>query len=299
MLVYLDQNKWIELARIVHGKETSPRANSILATLSSAVDSGSLTVPLSAIHYIETARIGDPVRRRRLGEVMWRFSRGLACAGYPAVVRHELETALSQVFPSITPRKLQLIGRGSHHAFGVPIPERWSAAFHEELERRVLVGSPEEGMDPPSFQQNRHRTNFKQHLESLYARSRKVPKELLDNWLHAILLVDILDPLNEVMATHGLTKGDLEQLDVTALKGITMSMPTRRVDLHLHKQVLANPNYRPKITDLEDWAGIGCASCYFDVVVCEKHMADLLKRGGFSTKARIETDLGRVFAPAS
>jgi hypothetical protein len=30
-------------------------------------------------------------------------------------------------------------------------------------------------------------------------------------------------------------------------------------------------------------------------VICEKHMADMLKRDGFRTQARIETDLERTF----
>ena len=79
------------------------------------------------------------------------------------------------------------------------------------------------------------------------------------------------------------------------MKSVINDMPTRHLDLHLHKQVLRNPNYAAKITDLEDWTGVGVASCYCDVVVCEKHMADMLRRDGFKTKARIETDLERIF----
>lgn len=64
----------------------------------------------------------------------------------------------------------------------------------------------------------------------------------------------------------------------------------------MHRQVLKNEQYKPKQSDLEDWGGIGVASCYCDVVVCEKHFANLLQRDGYKPKARIETKLDNVFA---
>jgi len=144
MIVYLDQNKWIELAKMVHGKDNSTRAKNVVRDFEAAIDGDHVVVPLSAFHYMETARVSNAERRRRL-------------------------------------------------------------------------------------------------------------------------------------------------------KTVINDMPTRYLDLHLHRQVLRNPNYASKITDLEDWSGVGVASCYCDVVVCEKHMADMLKRDRFVTKARIETDLEKTF----
>ena len=36
-------------------------------------------------------------------------------------------------------------------------------------------------------------------------------------------------------------------------------------------------------------------SCYCDVVICEKHFADMLKRDQYVSNARIETKLDNVF----
>ena len=108
-------------------------------------------------------------------------------------------------------------------------------------------------------------------------------------------LADIRNPLAEVMYRHNIDESDFENLGETQLKAIVDEMPTRHLDLHLHKQVLKNPSYNSKITDLEDWAGVGIASCYCDVVVCEKHMDDMIQRDHFSVKARIETNLANIF----
>lgn len=80
-----------------------------------------------------------------------------------------------------------------------------------------------------------------------------------------------------------------------SLSRVIDDMPTRRVDLHLHKHVLRNSSYRVRPSDLEDWGSLALASSYCDVV-CEKHMADMLKRGGFRTHARAEVDLENTFA---
>lgn len=133
------------------------------------------------------------------------------------------------------------------------------------------------------------------HLESLHSRQNDVPKHLRENWLYAMLMVDMVEPLSEAMQRFDLPAEAFGDLGEGGLKKLVNDMPMRRVDLHLHKQVLKNPKYLAKITDLEDWAGLVLASCYCDVVVCEKHMANMLSRDGHKAHARIETNLEKTF----
>ena len=97
---------------------------------------------------------------------------------------------------------------------------------------------------------------------------------------------------------RGLNTTHLERLNEERLKQVLDSMPTRRVDLHLHRQVLRNAQYVARVSDLEDWGSLAVASSYCDVVVCEKHMADMLGRDGFVTPARIETSLEQALVAA-
>jgi len=295
MLIYLDQNKWIELAKVVHGKDTSVRGKRILRSLIAATESGS-TIPLSAIHYMETARISNTERRRRLGQTMWRFSHGTTMAAYMAVVRHELERALSKHFPQVTTTPFSLLGYGSTHAFTLPSLQGLLASVEQDVEEALLVGSKHLKIDPPFFRNTEAQERFRNHLASLHAWSKKLPKVKIENWLYALLLADIHKPLAEILIRHNIPQSAFENLGEAQLKSIIDDMPTRRLDLHLHKVIVRNPAYASKITDLEDWAGVGVASCYFDVVVCENHMADMFKRNGYRTKARVETNLDNAFA---
>jgi hypothetical protein len=157
------------------------------------------------------------------------------------------------------------------------------------------MGNERLGIKPPSYRGETYRDNFRQYLATLYVRYKDVPKELRENWLYAISAIDILNPISDVMQKHKLSKAVMDELGDERLKRIMDDMPTRTVDLHLHKQVLRNKNYVARASDLEDWGGLAVASCYCDVVVCEKHMADMLRRDGFATHARIETNLESTF----
>lgn len=298
MVVYLDQNKWIELARMFHGRDTTTRAKNILREFEVATREGRVAVPLSSVHYTETSRISNVGRKVRLGEAMWRLSRGMTLAAYPTIVRHELEVALAKHLPQVTPGTVSLLGKGHAHAFGSPPLRGLLAAFAEDVERSILTGDPRLGIQPPAFHGTKHRENFRQHLATLHQRYHDVPRELRENWLYAISTIDILNPLNDVATKHNLDRSVLDGLGEKRLKQVIDDMPTRRVDMHLHREVLKNRSYVARASDLEDWGGLTVASCYCDVVVCEKHMANMLRQSGFLTKARIEVDLANALRAA-
>jgi hypothetical protein len=291
MVVYLDQNKWIELARMFHRRDVTPRAKHILGKFETARHEARAVFPLSSVHYVETSRVSNVGRKVRLGEAMWHFSRGITLAAYSTIVRHELEVALSMQLPQVTPGAVSVLGKGHAHAFGAPPLRGALAVFADEVERSILTGNPRLGIQPPAFAGATHRENFRQHLATLHARFQNVPPELRENWLYAMSTVDILNPLNDVAARHDLPPSTLDTLGEAGLKQVIDDMPTRRVDMHLHREILKNRAYAARPSDLEDWGGLTVASCYCDVVVCEKHMAHMLRRNGFATTARIETGL--------
>jgi hypothetical protein len=63
--------------------------------------------------------------------------------------------------------------------------------------------------------------------------------------------------------------------------------------MHLTRQWAKNANLRPRDSDLIDWAFLGVAVSYCDIVVTENQMADLFSRG-FDTHATVIAQLGRL-----
>ena len=294
MIIYLDQNKWIELGRIFHKKDTCPESQALLSEIVTAVEKKEIVLPLSAMHYMETARISNSGRRSRLGKVMFNLSQGNTLTAFTKIVFYELESYLSNNFKDISPEPLKLIGKGIAHAFGQAFPDKLPAFLQNEFERVVLTGESILGDSPPKFHCHTQRENFKNHLSSLHIKKKQLPEKKWHDMLAAIVLADIVEPLNEVIEKHSIPKDEFLKFLEKNPHEIIESMPSRKLDLHLHKQVLRNPNYEPKLSDLEDWAGLGVASQYCDVVVCEKHLADMMRRDGFKTKARVETKLSKA-----
>ncbi len=166
-----------------------------------------------------------------------------------------------------------------------------TSVIDDEMERAMLTGSSRLGVDPLSFKGQVQRENFLSHLDTLHKTKHEPPKNKWENWLYGVAIADIRNPLTRVMVRHNISKDAFEGFTERQYKDFVEAMPTRRLDVHLHRQVLRNSNYKPKKTDLEDWAGVAVAASYCDVVVCENHMADMIQRDRFSVKARIETNL--------
>lgn len=294
MLFYLDQNIWIDLARIFHGKDKSTGAADLFEVIKFNVEKGSIKLPLSGVHYMETATISNAGRRNRLGQAMFELSGGLAIASYRKIVRHEIETAISGFFSNVIPREFSLLGYGVAHACEVDMPLHMPGNLRNLVERSCLTGEELFGGSMPGFQKGSHGTNFTNHLRDLKQIRAQLPESRWIDALNAMSLMDIHDSLCEVLEFWGIDFDDFISLGPEKLDSIISSMPSRVLDRHLHLQVLRNPNYAPKATDLEDWAGVALASQYCDVVIAEKHMADMLKREGFKKSNAVFSRLSDI-----
>jgi hypothetical protein len=97
-IVYLDQNKWIELARVHAGALTSGPVADLYQELITAVQSEKVLFPLSASHVLETSKQNDPVKRGHLAETQATLSRGFAYRSRAGRLEVEVRTALHRLF---------------------------------------------------------------------------------------------------------------------------------------------------------------------------------------------------------
>ncbi|CAD6365220.1 hypothetical protein SHEWT2_00380 [Shewanella hafniensis] len=288
-IVYLDQNIWIQLARIKNGIESTPDGINLLKEIEVARSLG-FVFPLSAIHLMEFSRINDDNRRTKLGKVMWEYSGGVTTKPLRELLHYEIEVAFSKLGYKITPKKPSYLGRGFSHAFGEKLDSSYFNVDSEAIDKAMLCGygdvPPVQGSLDPTY-----RDNFNNHLHSIHEKKLSLDKSKWDDWMYALSMADIVEPLREVMIKHQIPSDVIESWDRSVLKSFMDSIPTRRLDIHLHKQVLKNAQYRPKHSDLEDWAGLVPALCYADIVVCERHFADMARRENYKHHARIETSI--------
>ena len=290
MLVYLDQNKWIQLARVFNGKEKNKK----ISQIPRLVAKNRVFLPISAIHYMETSRISDCSRRERLGRVMWNLSKGITIASARSIAEHEIEVALSKMLSENYIHEFSFLGKGASHAFDEPYSIDLPHNLKDLFERALLTGEEVDGESPKAIKNNYYRKTFHQHLVKLKQIKTDLPSNKWEAAIYCICWVDILEPFNSVLIKNKIDKSKINDLDEDGIRIMLDSMPLRKADIHLHKQVLKNNSYCPKKTDLEDWAGLSIGAMYCDILVCEKHFKDLISRDRFETKARIINDLSEL-----
>lgn len=166
--VYLDQNKWIDLARAREGQPAGGRYRDALAVSEAAVDRGLASFPLDTSRYIETAKRQKYASRIRLTDVMESLSRYDSISPSSVVLPAGLDVALHKRFgrPAHAPAPVPF-GRGVSHAPGgrldaprLDLPEglplapgqraQLDVAFAAVWVRAALVGPAPSGPQPPT-----------------------------------------------------------------------------------------------------------------------------------------------------
>lgn len=130
-VVFLDQNKWIELAKVEAGKVTSGPTAALYLQLITAVNAGRVLFPLTASHILETSKRNDPASRGWVAETQAKLSLGHVYRSRAGRLRVEIRAAILRLF-------------------GAPqanLPENWAIAhgFMQAFEPMdTLVATPAE-----------------------------------------------------------------------------------------------------------------------------------------------------------
>lgn len=96
--IYLDQNKIIELARVAFGKANDPVIQSLHQTLLLGARTGRIVCPLTHIHIVETARIGNSNKRVQIANLLADLSQGWFLAGRSTRLQVEFDRAVAELF---------------------------------------------------------------------------------------------------------------------------------------------------------------------------------------------------------
>jgi hypothetical protein len=140
--VYLDQNKWVDLARAMTGHAGGARFRDILEIARHGSKAGFARFPLSPLHYLETLSTGSSRRRHDVGTVMNELSHGVTMASSDQLLPGEIDRALRMRWG--IPKNLRerpVFGDGASFAFGekpyrFPVP---AALEVDEMTRNMIV----------------------------------------------------------------------------------------------------------------------------------------------------------------
>ncbi|MFT3941546.1 hypothetical protein [Rhodopseudomonas sp.] len=303
-IIYLDQNKWIDLLRAVKYPTDFPKLRRVLTRLVEESRTGQVIIPLTQTNIYETHKINDPDRRNDLAYVQATLSQGRVFRGrskrleieIPAVLRkaYGLEPIecvplwfLSEVFFEAT-----LEWQDPRLA---PISNRVVEAIRKAPARRLfeyLTLTPENVRRKAIINFTEQSEELKRRLETRRSHHANESLSMRRRLYSAAMMIDELDVILRLVRQAGLPEQDEHEILRKTSRQIVSDAPTycieREIALRLESQS------RPiDQNDLRDMQAFSTVLAYANVVVAETLFANLTIQSGLHKKfgTVVTTDL--------
>jgi hypothetical protein len=146
-LLYLDQNKWIDLAKAHYGRPGGEPFKEALAAIRTATASAKLLVPFCVVNAVEAMTHSNPERRERLARFMVDLSGNLTIQHGWGLLPHQVRNAVHSFLSSRPQVRLRgfLVYKGLANAFckrtrvsGGSAEDRANALAHRESPEMTL-----------------------------------------------------------------------------------------------------------------------------------------------------------------
>ena len=302
--IYLDQNKWVDLACAATGHPKGDRFADALTICRAGVASGTVSFPLDIYRYWETGKRGNDRSRNDVADVMQELSQQHTMALPFGVLDQELDLALQRRFGRPAhPRRQQVFGVGMRHITegrlawpeldlgslpdGVVVPPGVRAllasAMAEMIEEELLRAGPATfrglGFDHAASDHGQRFVDFENALAATIAK-HGLTGDAVNQAVRATDFGDIRPALVE--ALEGIEMTYAQFMDCSTV-GDVMSfiddLPTRYVTNVLRSAKHRETQQKWEPNDFVDIISLPVAAAYCDVVVTEKQWAHRMRQG--------------------
>jgi hypothetical protein len=297
-IVYLDQNKWIELARAVKNPADYPAQHTLLAAIGREVEAGRLLLPLTATNIYETHKINDPQRRHELAVLQATTSQGLVFRG-----RHRrLETELNDLWCVLYGRApvahvtnwflsnvfFEAFVDWGDERLGVPIseeaigvvraePARWLYEYLVATPEDVRVAAIRKFSDGSERLRQRVEERRRQHAGESLAMRRRIQS--------AILMINEVDLILKFANRAGFPWKTVGDMGGRTARRIIEDVPTYYVEreIALRLEAQARPIEKNDLRDMQSFCAI---IPYADEVIGENQFVNLARQAKLDKKYR-------------
>ena len=296
-IVYIDQNKWIDLARVHSQAVVSGGIYELYGRLARAVEEGRVILPLSVSHIIETSKRNDPLSRQHLAETQAKFSRGYTYRSRKGRLLVEVREALGRLLGLNVPEMSQnwVLACGFLQAF-------------EELDEFVappqsvrLVEEINSNVDPGVFyirymreqsdQQRRlahkvvssHAASLIEQFESARAELAGVSMDMRQRVYSAKLFIEHQDMFMRVLYEIGGSFERFDEIKKRVIVSMIEDVPTLHVEAAMVSRIESESG-RLKSNDLFDIQSCYTAIPYSSYFVAEKASISRARQAGLDVK---------------
>lgn len=299
VLVYLDQNKWIDLSRAYYKRVEGEKFAQTLVNVQKAVAENIVIFPLSLAHIIETQKTPDIDRRKRLAKVMVEISKGWTIANHCYIIPKEISSAISKMFgkEAPMPNELQVIGRGIPFACGIAEDSHKNFGISEEKAKdflnlpdnpwvlfQFLVGNDESIVKKGIKRYNRTAAAYAQETEKIRKIGKKYSRAIRKRTCIAEILIRDQSDFIDVFALHDLRFKDFLSMELEQKISFVEQIPTYDVEIELTTERNGHWNRTIDPNDMTDIGFLNVAIPYCDIVITEKIWTNMATRKKLSDK---------------
>lgn len=291
-IVYLDQNKWIDIARLLRNPSQNPSLFNVIAEAIREINDDRLILPLSAANIYETYKISDTRRRHWLAEIQARLSKGLVFRNR----RWRLESELSEWFRHSWGLRAEL--RQDDWFLSNVWVEAFTETSHERLDHPLLqsaidltqrypIASLKSYLCDGAWEERRSPiTHFskgvdelRERIEARRRRFRDDPRSLRRRQYSAILVMDNIDTILRVAEAIESRRRTISAIGGDTFRRIIERVPTFDVESEIVPRLETEPR-AIKENDFRDMHGFCAAVPYAHTVIAEKHFTSLAIQAG-------------------
>jgi hypothetical protein len=281
-VLYLDQNKWIELARSVKDPTLHPETYGILRNIQRYVLEGRLLVPLSQTNLYETHKINDSDRRNLLALLQASISQGWFFRSLGALLQAQLEDFLcSELSIAVSSRPpLWFLSRYFFEAaaeynpldFGFEIQKDVMAAIHSNPALALfhyLTTSPDDARREAVRKYSLDSKALIVRMQERRKLSQNEPLATRKRAYSALLLIDQIDEIHKTSANLGHPVRTIGELGSAAV--ISMASKVAAFDIECELVVTTESENRVQDeNDLRDVLAFTIVLPYANAIVAEK-----------------------------
>ena len=296
-VVYLDQNKWIDLARAVKYPEEKPEMRAVLEWLIEKLKAGRVVLPLTATNIFETHKINNIERRLNLAHIQATMSAGLVFRGRYKRLEVELADVIRTEYGMPTPEReanwflskvffesfLEWGDPRLGDAVSKPILELVRANPQEML-FDFLMEQPDDIRRAAVVQFTQGSKELAERIEVRRKRDKNESKETRRNLQNAMLMINEMD---QILTWVGLVdipdKAAFEIMRDNA-HAIVEQTPTYYIEREM-VLLLEDQHNRPiKENDFRDMQTFCAVVAHADVIVAENMFSSLARQAKLDQK---------------
>lgn len=306
-IVYLDQNKWIALARAAKNPVEKSEGRTALEFLIAERKADRVLIPLTAANIYETHKVNSQERRFDLAYCMTTLGGAYVFRGRHKRLEVEIidvirraydltplvyrdEWFLSQVFYEAT-------AEWDDPRLGPAVSEKmydFANANPQEFLFRFLMETPESTRTEAVRRFSHGIDDVRQRVEERRLRDAGEKEALRRNLQNAMLMINELDEIHAWVAKAGVPGASVRGILEKHARRIMNETPTYFIERELAIRLERQLNRAIHENDFRDMQSFCAVLAYSDVVVAENQFTSLARQAGLH--AKYDTILTTSFA---